>query len=164
MAERIRHTRAATLARVRGEWRALDKVLSGLTPTDFRRPVFQSETKESWTIKDAIAHVTAWKWNVHASLVKGPRPYPSAGTVHATNKRIYERWLRTSGRAVVADARAAHEAVVKALRAMPADYFSGKTHSVHWPFDLVGHSTEHRVRHLERTLGNKTAPRRVRKA
>ena len=150
---RVRHDKAATIARVRAEYRALDRLVRRMVPADFRRRVFQSETRESWTAKDALAHISAWKWNMQRALAKEPRPPgPRAPTVAEANSRIYRRWYRRPAAEVVVDMRAAQRAVLRTLRALPDEYFTGRARSSQWPFDLVGHSTEHRQGHLEKAL------------
>ena len=53
---KVRHTRASVIARVEAEYRSLDKLVRQLEPADFDRPAFAG-----WTVKDALAHVVAWK-------------------------------------------------------------------------------------------------------
>lgn len=154
MSERkVAHTKVATIARVRAEYRALDRLVRRMGPADFRRRVFKSETRESWTVKDALAHITAWKWHMQRALAKERRPSgPRATTVAEANGRIYRRWHRRPAADVVADIRAAQRAVLRTLRALPDEHFTLRARSSSWPFDLVGHSTEHRVRHIETGL------------
>lgn len=153
MSEKVTPTKVATIARVSAEYRSLDRLVRRMGPADFRRLVFRSETRESWTAKDALAHITAWKWNMQRALAKEPRPPgPRARTVAEANSRIYRGWHRRSAADVVADHRSAQAATLRTLRALPDEYFAGRTRSARWPFDLVGHSAEHRVRHIERAL------------
>ena len=40
--------------------------------------------------------------------------------------------------------------LVQAIRNAPDEWFSRRDRSEQWPFDAVGHSTEHRMKDLER--------------
>ena len=147
------HTKRRTLARIEAEYRALDRAVRRLAPADFRRPAFQAEARERWTVKDALAHIVWWKANMHRAITKAPqRPGWSKLTVRQANKKIYDEWHRTSPRELVAWHRAAHRALLASLRRLPEVYFSGRRRSGEWPFDLVGHSAEHRTRHIERAV------------
>jgi hypothetical protein len=42
--------------------------------------------------------------------------------------------------------------LLAALREAPEAWFTGKERGVPWPFDIDGHSAEHRVKDIERTL------------
>jgi hypothetical protein len=86
------------------------------------------------------------------------RPYepPKTGAIADTNAGIYRRSHRTAAATIVAEHRAAQRAMLRALRAAPPEYFR-KQRSGQWPFDAVGHSAEHRRKHLEPLLAR--APR-----
>lgn len=104
-------------------------------------------------MKDVLAHVTAWKWRDVRRLTgdRSPlRPYqgPYGGAVHGLNAAIYERSRRTPARTIVAEHRAAHRAVLRALRAAPAEHFTRRWSAI-WPVDSVGHLASHRRMHLE---------------
>ncbi len=149
----MKHTRGTVIARVTAEHQALDQIIRKLTPADFRRPAMREEAPIRFTVKDVLAHINAWKWNEERVLTKtkGPRrPYdpPKTGALKDTNAGIYRRSHRTSAAAIVAEHRAAQRAVLKALRAVPDEYFD-RERSAQWPFDLVGHVAEHRRKHLE---------------
>ena len=153
------HTRASVIARVEMEYRALDAVVKRLTPADFRRPAMREEAPIRFTVKDVLAHITAWKWRQVRVVTrdKSPlRPYepPKTKAIGETNAGIYRRSHRTPARTIVAEHRAAHRAMLKALRAAPAESFA-KQRSAQWPFDAVGHVEEHRRKHLELLLAAK---------
>ena len=151
----IRHTRASVIARVEAEYRALDRAIRRLTPRHFRAPAFARTKRERWTVKDALAHVVAWKYFTVLSLRGERRPPEWRGLdVVTANAKIYRAWHRMPPRAVVAEHRRTHREAIAALRALPAERLSGRLRSAQWPFDLVGHSTEHRVRHIEPSLPN----------
>ncbi|MGI8878769.1 MAG: hypothetical protein ACR2G8_09190 [Candidatus Limnocylindria bacterium] len=58
----MRHTRASVIARVQAEYQALDGSVRRLRPADFRRPAMGEGAPIRFTVKDVLAHVTAWKW------------------------------------------------------------------------------------------------------
>ena len=157
----MKHGRASVIRRVEAEQRALDRILRALGSAGLRRRVFSSETRESWTAKDALAHVTAWKWGVYRAMWRylppaarrvEPPPRPAGRGVIERNAAIWRRWHRRPAREVLADHRACHTALRRALRALPDEFFSGRDRSPQWPFDAVGHVAEHRRKHLERLL------------
>lgn len=155
------HTRASVIRRVEAEYRALDAIVRQLTPADLRTPAMREEAPIRFTGKDVLAHINAWKWRQArvTSNDKSPlRPFepPKTSTINDTNAGIYTRSHRTPAKTIVAEHRAAHRAMLKALRAAPPAYFA-KQRSAQWPFDAVGHSEEHRRRHLEPLLLRRAA-------
>ena len=114
-----------------------------------------------FTVKDVLAHITAWKWRQVRVVTKDKGPLkayepPKTTNIAAKNAAIYRRSHRTPATTIVAEHRAAHKAMLKALRAAPAEYFA-KQRSAHWPFDAVGHVEEHRRKHLEPFLVHSAA-------
>jgi len=155
----VKHTRASVIKRAEAEYRALDTIVKQLTPADFRKPAMREEAPIRFTVKDVLAHINAWRWNEERVLTKnrGPRrPFdpPKTGAIADTNAGIYRRSHRTPAATIVAEHRAAQRAVLKALRAMPSEYFK-RERSAQWPYDLVGHVVEHRRKHLEPLIAAK---------
>lgn len=149
----MKHSRASVIKRVEAEYRSLDRVVKQLTPADFRKPAMREEAPIRFTAKDVLAHINAWRWNNERVFTKnkGPRrPFdpPKTSALVDTNAGIYRRSHRTPAATIVAEHRAAQRAVLKALRALPSDYFA-RERSPQWPHDLVGHVAEHRRKHLE---------------
>ena len=149
----MKHTRASVIKRVEAEYRSLDRIVKQLTPADFRKPAMREEAPIRFTVKDVLAHITAWKaWQARSVLKdKSPRRAyepPKTGNIKDTNAGIYRRSHRTPPRTLIAEHRAAHRLWLKALRAAPAEYFV-KQRSAQWPFDAVGHVEEHRRKHLD---------------
>ena len=155
------HTRASVIKRVEAEYRALDAVVRRLSAAGLRLPAMREEAPIRFTAKDVLAHINAWKWRqarVTAKDKSPERPYepPRLRNIADINAAIYRRSHRTPARTIVAEHRAAHRAMQRALRAAPADYFA-KRHSAQWPFDAVGHSEEHRRKHLEPLVSRRAA-------
>ena len=159
----MKHTRASVIKRVEAEYRALDRIVRTLVPADFRRPAMREEAPIQFTAKDVLAHINAWKWRqvrVVANDKVPLRPFepPKTSAITDTNAGIYARSHRTPAKTIVAEHRAAHRAMLKALRAAPAEYFA-KQRSAQWPFDAVGHVEEHRRKHLEPLVAQKRRAR-----
>ncbi len=70
----MKHTRAEVIKRTINEYRLLDRLVAGLTAAEWRKPVPRPETKERWTIKDSLAHITYWKEGVALSARGDRRP------------------------------------------------------------------------------------------
>jgi hypothetical protein len=161
----IRHTRASVAKRAEDEYRALDAIVRRLRPADFSRYAMKESAPLRFTVKDVIAHITAWKLRDVRRLAhdrgpvrKGEAPY--GGSVDEQNARIYGRSRRTSAKTVVAEHRAAHRAALKALKDAPAADFT-RMHSHTWPYDLVGHVASHRRLHLDPLFAPRAQKRRA---
>jgi DinB family protein len=146
----VRHTRSSVLKRAVAEYEALNAIVKRLRPADFGRYVFDERAPARWTVKDVIAHLTAWKLRDVRRISRDRSPLKAYDAPYdpLANRRIYERSHRTPAKTIVAEHRAAHREMLKALRDAPADRFA-KRHSPHWPADLVGHVGSHRRMHLD---------------
>jgi hypothetical protein len=104
-------------------------------------------------VKDALAHITFWKADVARSIRKQRRPPEEARlTTNAHNRLVYERWHDRSAQDVLAWHRQVQADVLAALREAPDAWFGERERGEPWPFDLDGHSAQHRVRDIERAL------------
>ena len=153
----MRHNREEVIERTVREFELLDFLVANLTDEDWKRYVLRPETKEAWTVKDALAHITHWKADA-ARSARGQRKPPEERGLGITegNQLIYMRWRDRSPQEVLAWHRQVQEDVLAALRAAPDEWFNGKERDPQWPGDLDGHSTYHRVNDIERALA--TAP------
>ena len=147
------HTRANVIKRVEAEYKALDAVVRSLTPADWRKPAMREEAPIRFTAKDVLAHINAWKFRQARVTANDKSPLhvyepPKTGALKDTNAGIYKRSHRTPAKTIVTEHRAAQRAMLRALRAAPPEYFR-KQRAAQWPFDAVGHSAEHRRKHLE---------------
>ena len=152
----MRHNREEVLERTIREFELLDHLVASLRNEDWERLLFRPETKEPWTVKDALAHITHWKAYV-ARSARGQRRTPEERGLGESdaNHLIYMRWRDRSPQEVLAWHRQVQEDVLAALRAMPEEWFSGRERRPEWPFDLDGHSTYHRVKDIERVLATR---------
>ena len=149
----MRHNRDVVIERTIQEFELLDRLVVNLSSEDWDLLLIRPETKDPWTVKDALAHVTHWKADV-ARSARGQRrpPEERALETNAANHLIYLRWHVRSPQEVLAWHRQVQEDVLAALRAAPDEWFSGRERRREWPYDLDGHSAYHRARDIARAL------------
>jgi hypothetical protein len=154
----MRHTRAEVIQRATREFKLLDRLVAGLTTAAWKRPVPRSETKDPWTVKDALAHITYWKAGVVLSA-RGQRRPPDERKRNLTdlNHFIYMRWRDRSPKEVLAWHRQVQRDLLAALREAPGAWYTRRSRGPDWPFDLEGHSAEHRLKDIERTVARRRA-------
>jgi hypothetical protein len=149
----MRHTREEVIERTIREFELLDRLVANLIDQDWQRLVPRPETKDPWTVKDDLAHITHWKADVARSIRKQPVPAEERGLgINDGNQLVYLRWRDRSPQEVLAWHRQVQEDVLAALREAPEEYFSAKEHKPEWPNDLDGHSAYHRVKDIEQAL------------
>jgi hypothetical protein len=152
----MRHTREEVIQRTIREFELLDRLVASLSDADWQCFVLRPETKDPWTVKDALAHITHWKADGIRSMRGGRRPPEERGLNWTDgNRLVYQRWRDRSPQDVLAWHRQVHVDVLTALRAAPDDWFSGRERKPEWPNDLAGHVTYHRVNDIERALAAK---------
>ena len=154
----MRHTRAEVVERTVREFERLDGLITGLTDADWARPLARPETKDPWTVKDAVAHIVYWKANNARVIRRQRRPPEERGlSLNDTNHLVYLRWRDRP----VAEVRAWHREVqadvLAALRGAPDAWFDAREHDPWWPGDLDGHSADHRVKDIERAISPSAA-------
>lgn len=150
---RVRHRREDVVERTIREFERLDALIAGLGPDDWERRVPRPESRDPWTVKDAIVHVVYWK--AHAARVcrREPPPDDERGLeVNELNHLVYRRWRDRSPQEVVAWHRQVQEEVLAALAAAPDRWFDGRERASSWPIDLDAHSAQHRARDVEAAL------------
>ena len=149
----MRHTREEVIRRAVQEFELLDRLVASLSDEQWEQPLVRSETKDPWTVKDALAHITHWKAKVGRTALKQPNPPEERGLgINDSNHLIYMRWRDRSPQEVLDWHRQVHEDVLSALREAPEAYFNGKERNPDWPGDLDDHSSYHRVKDIERAL------------
>src|SRR2546421_7527856 len=138
------------LAMVRREFDALDRLIAGLEPGDWARPVPRPETRDPWTVKDAVAHVLYWKLLTTCHIRGLGRPAEDRGVDgQQINRRVYELWRDRSPDEVMAWHRAVHADAVAALEARPPAWFTRRERGPGWLSDLHSHSAGHRPRAIQ---------------
>jgi hypothetical protein len=149
----MRHTREEVIARTIREFELLDHLLANLTDKDWDHLLLRSETKDPWTVKDAVAHITHWKADAARSARRQKRPLEERGLgTNDGNHLIYLRWHDRSPQEVLGWHRQVQENVLTALRDAPDKWFSGRERREEWPYDLDGHSASHRLNDIKRAL------------
>lgn len=150
------HTRDEVIERTIREFEQLDQLVAGLTDEEWAQRLPRPETKDPWTVKDALAHVTHWKADVARSVRRQPRPPDERGMNETQeNQLIYMRWQDRPPQEVLAWHRYVQEDVLAALRAAPDEWFSGRERKPEWPYDLDGHLAYHRVKDIEQALASR---------
>jgi hypothetical protein len=152
----MRHNRDEVIERTIREYKLLDHLVANLT-NEWEQQVPRPETKDPWTVKDALAHITHWKADVIRSM-RGQRIPPEERGLNETegNHLIYVRWRDRAPEEVLAWHRQVQKDVLAALREAPDKWFSGRERRAEWPFDLDGHSTYHRAKDIAETLGSRS--------
>ena len=149
----MRHTRAEVIERTIQEFERLDRLVGDLTDEEWNRALARPETKDPWTVKDALAHITHWKADTVRKIRKQPIPAEEKGLNWTDgNRLIYMRWRDRSPQEVLAWHRQVQADALAALRAAPDAWFSGRERKPEWPFDLDGHSSYHRVNDIKDAL------------
>ena len=149
----MRHTREEVIERTIREFELLDYLVASLTNEAWERLLPRPETKEPWTVKDALAHITHWKAGVARSIRRQRRPPEERGlSENDANHLIYMRWRHRSPQEVLAWHRQVQQDVLAALQAAPEAWFSARERKPEWPFDLDGHAAYHRVKDIEHAL------------
>lgn len=153
------HTRAEVIKRVRREFTQLDRLVAHLKPQEWRLRVPRPETKDPWTIKDALAHITYWKYGVVLSARGERRPSEAGLNITEGNRVIYLRWKRKSPKEVLGWHRQVQKDLLKALREAPTTWFTRRSRQKNWPFDADGHSAAHRIHDIEGALAKRSRKR-----
>jgi hypothetical protein len=153
----MRHTRDEVIKRTIQEFQLLDDLVSSLTDEDWSRLLARPETKDPWTVRDALAHVTHFKADVARKIKRQPMPAEVKGLSETDeNHLIYTRWRDRSPEEVLAWHRQVQDDVLAALQEAPEEWFSGRERQPEWPFDLDGHSSYHRTKDIEQALKKPT--------
>ena len=153
----MRHTREEVITRTIREFERLDHLVSNLSDEEWNRYLARPETKDPWTVKDALAHITHWKADTVRKIKKLPIPVEEKGLNWTDgNRLIYARWRDRSPQEVLAWHRQVQADALAALRDAPEPWFTGRERRPEWPFDLDGHSSYHRVNDIEQALQEST--------
>ena len=146
------HTRESVLQRVIDEYNALEAAIAKLRPADWKFALDKREGEDPWTVKDSLAHITYWKANLARRIRRQRRKAGEAlpRSVNESNHVIYELWKDKPLAEVLTWHRTVQADLVQALKDAPDTLFSQRQRARVWPRAAAGHSTEHRVKDLER--------------
>jgi uncharacterized damage-inducible protein DinB len=149
----VKHTREEIIQRTICEFERLDALVAHLTDEQWARRVPRTESKDAWTVKDTLAHITHWKADVLRRIRKLPQPPEERGLGETDgNRLVYLRWHDRPPQEVLAWHRQVQQDALDALSSAPEAWFSGKERRAEWPYDLDGHLADHRIRDIERAL------------
>jgi hypothetical protein len=149
----MRHSREEVIKRAIREFELLDDLVHNLADEDWDRLLARPETKDPWTVKDALAHITHWKADVVRKVKRKPIPVEEKGlNIADGNRLVYLRWRGRSPQEVMAWHRQVQDEVLASLQEAPEEWFSSRERRPEWPFDLDGHSSYHRVNDIEQAL------------
>ncbi len=129
--------------------------MAGLTTAEWRKAVPRPETKERWTVKDALAHITYWKACVAREARGEPMQPEQSLKPTELNHLVYIRHHKRPAREVLQWHRRVQEDLLKALQEVPDEWFRRPHRRDNWPFDLDGHSAEHRLNDIKRALAKR---------
>ena len=148
----MRHNRENVIQRTIQEFELLDRLVANLTDDEWNRFLRRPESKDPWTVKDALAHVTHWKANLARTARRQRRPTDESGlNANQINHIVYLRWHDRSPQEILAWHRQVQKDVLAALKEAPEQWFS-RERGTDWPGDLDSHSTYHRVKDIEWAL------------
>jgi hypothetical protein len=113
----MRHSRKEVVDRTIREFKLLDRLVAKLSDEDWGRLAPRPETKDSWTVKDAVAHITYFKADVIRSARKQARLAEMQGLNETEeNHLIYMRWRKRPPQEVLAWHRQVQQGALAALR------------------------------------------------
>ncbi len=148
-------TKADVLERIREAYRALDDVLSELSPEQMHQKGVEGE----WSAKDVIAHVAEWDRRLVAwleQIQRGtlPRQAVDWSDADEINDQIYRQYKDSPVDAVLEDFRLAHQGALDAVSRIPDETMEKSPRFDEYPdFDLrelIGWETwEHYDEHGE---------------
>jgi hypothetical protein len=149
------HTREEVIKRAIREFRLLDRLVAGLTAEEWKKAVPRPESKEPWTVKDSLAHITYWKACVTLDARGKPQPPEQSLKPTEGNHVVFLRYHKRPAREVLEWHRRVQADLLRALQEAPDEWFSKPRRRDNWPFDLDGHSAEHRVEDIQRALAKR---------
>ena len=153
MRKAMHHNRNEVIDRTIREFKLLDELVSKITNEEWNRLLLRPETKDPWTVKDALVHITYRKANMVRTIRKQRRPDDERGLPpDDVNHVVYLRWRDRSPQDVLTWHRQVQKDILAALKEAPSAWFNSRERSPDWPYHLEGHSSFHRVRDIEQVL------------
>jgi hypothetical protein len=123
----MRHNRKEVIERVVREFGLLDHLVSNLSDGEWNRPLLRPESKDPWTVKDALVHITHWKADAARLARRQPKPIEERGlNITDGNRLVTLRWHDRSPQEVLAWHRQVQQDVLAALQEAPEGWFSGR--------------------------------------
>jgi uncharacterized protein (TIGR03083 family) len=130
----------AALETLDREWRDLEALFRGLTPTELERPMY-TEDGPGWRVRDLIPHLATWQDRAARAarkvMAEGITPKPDdrvrtflglTDTVDDMNDVTFRAWRERSVADLLAEFRSKHDDLMKALAALrPEQLMNGDT-------------------------------------
>ncbi len=153
--------RAGLLDEIDAAWSSLDGIVRELTADRWHAVIpGAGEGAETWTVKDAVAHLAAWKRNaaraaaLQASRSRHVHAFPGMVLGFRTaefNEQLLRDWRDRPVDAVLAEHRAAHAALLSAVEGVPDRLLVRRKRSPLWLTPALGHTHDH-LAQLRRAL------------
>ncbi len=156
----------ALLETIEREQRRLERLVERLPSPQFEKPIFDPEGgDEAWTLMDVLAHLTLWKraalrvaeaQRAEGAPLEDRIPAAILGLdVQGENERLRSETRGRQFGELLAEQRAVHDALVAALRELPAERLLREPRPTEWRSWLspaVSHYQLHRA-HVIDALG-----------
>jgi hypothetical protein len=87
----------------------------------------EASLANGWSVKDMLAHLAAWEWRCASLLMESHHsnvPLKAEPDVEALNREFYQEHKEWDWEEVEHDFRAAHRALLEAIRNLPANRLS----------------------------------------
>jgi len=144
------HTRTEIISRAVREFEQLDAIIGCLATSAWDVTVSRRDGEDAWTVKDALAHITARKQDFVAEFGGPPRRRDGLG-VHAYNHVTFEEWHNRPVAELIEWHGRVQRDLLEALSAAPESWFMREAPRP-WPAAVDGHSARHRKFDIERAL------------
>ena len=162
----------AAIGQLEQVFHELEKWLAALPPAAFELPVFTGEG-DGWRVRDVLPHWASWQRlaaRVAERIASGVEPPPEpelrlrtflglGQSVDELNAETFERWRRRPVAELFTELKAAHVALMEALRTLPHERLvkaNGELYRYFWQPGL-NHLQQHRA-HIEQALKEKSTP------
>ena len=114
--------------------------------------IIEPSLANGWSVKDVVAHLAVWEWRCASLLGESHStnfPLQAEPDVEALNKEAYQERKAWNWEEAEYDARAAHQALLEAIRQMPPERLSDEVVVQAIAVETWEHYTEH-IPDLER--------------
>jgi uncharacterized protein (TIGR03083 family) len=131
--------KAELLDQVEIEWKKLDELLSDLSPEQITQP----DPAGEWSIKDIIAHLTAWEGRMVAwveMIQQGGSPHGPKNwdEIHRWNAETFQQTKDMDLAAIFDQFRHTHQAVLDTIKSLSEEQLQ-TGYTEHWPKDQLWH-------------------------
>src|SRR5690348_11311776 len=117
------HNRDEVIERAMREFAALDVIVTSLDAGAWQLFVPRPATDDAWTVKDALAHITARKQDFTGEVLSKPVSRGGLG-VHAYNHATFEEWHPRPVDEVIEWHRRVQEKLLEALQNASDAFFA----------------------------------------